>query len=59
MSFNYIFHAQAQQDYEESVNWYLERSQQAAAGFVDAVNFSIAQICTYPDTVEKYRQTLS
>src|SRR6185437_7061463 len=48
MSFSYVFHLQAQQDYEESLNWYLEKSQRAAAGFVDAVNGSITQICAYP-----------
>lgn len=48
MSFSYAFHEQAQKDYEDSLTWYLERSEQAAAGFVDAVDFALAQICAYP-----------
>lgn len=48
MSFSYAFHEQAQKDYEDSLTWYLERSRQAAAGFMDAVNFALTQICTHP-----------
>lgn len=48
MSFGYQLHEQAQKDYEESLKWYFERSPQAAIEFVEAVDFTLQQICSYP-----------
>lgn len=54
MKYKYSLYAGAQKDYEESLNWYLERSEQAAIGFINAVDFALKQICNYPD---RYRNT--
>lgn len=48
MRFGYVLHEQAQKDYEESLAWYIERSPKAAAGFVEAVDHTLEQICTHP-----------
>ena len=54
MIYKYSFFAQAQKDYEESLKWYLKRSEQAAVGFIDAVDFALQQICIHP---LRYRNT--
>jgi len=48
MSFGYQLQEQAQKDYNESVIWYFERSPQAAIEFVEAIDFTLQQICSYP-----------
>ncbi|MCC6287684.1 MAG: type II toxin-antitoxin system RelE/ParE family toxin [Chitinophagaceae bacterium] len=54
MIYQYSFFASAQKDYEESLNWYLQKSSAAADGFIKAVDFALIQICNYPD---RYRNT--
>lgn len=54
MIYKYSFFAQAQKDYEESLKWYLKRSEQAGIGFIDAVDFALQQICIHP---LRYRNT--
>ena len=48
MSFRYILHESAQSDYEASLKWYKERSQQAAENFVIAVDHGLQLICDNP-----------
>jgi plasmid stabilization system protein ParE len=48
MSFRYILHEKAQADYESSLIWYLERSQQAAENFVLEIDKGIQLICNNP-----------
>lgn len=54
MIYQYSFSAKAQKDYEESLEWYVEKSIQAAEGFVEAVDYALNQISTYPG---RYRNT--
>ncbi len=48
MSYTYILHKHAQKDYEESLEWYLERSFDAAENFVHAINNALQLICDNP-----------
>jgi plasmid stabilization system protein ParE len=48
MSYRYILHEYAQKDYESSLQWYLERSEQAANRFVSAVDNALQLICHNP-----------
>ncbi len=48
MNYQYILHKAAQQDYEEALQWYMERSEQAAAKFVLAIDSILLLICNYP-----------
>ncbi len=43
-----FLHSSAQQDYEESVNWYMQRSIGAAEKFVAEVNTVLQLICSNP-----------
>lgn len=54
MSYKHQFHELGQKDYEETLLWYLEQSEKAALGFVDAVDEAIYKICNYP---VRYRNT--
>ena len=48
MSYAYILHKHAQQDYEQSLEWYLERSIEAAEKFVVAIDNALQLICDNP-----------
>ena len=48
MSYTYILHKQAQKDYEQSLNWYLERSLDAGERFVKAVDNALQLLCDNP-----------
>lgn len=48
MKYNYILHKYAQEDYEQSLKWYAERSIDAAEKFVTEVNTALQLICTNP-----------
>jgi plasmid stabilization system protein ParE len=48
MSYTYVLHEYAQQDYESSFQWYLERSLPAAENFVAAVDDTLKLICDNP-----------
>ena len=48
MSYSYILHLAAQKDYEEALHWYMERSEQAAAKFIIAIDSILQLICNYP-----------
>jgi plasmid stabilization system protein ParE len=54
MSYQYQFHDVAQDDYETSLQWYLEKSKKAALGFVNAVDIALIKISNYP---LRYRNT--
>jgi plasmid stabilization system protein ParE len=46
--YNYILHEHAQEDYETSLKWYAERSEQAAKNFITAVDDALQLICAHP-----------
>jgi plasmid stabilization system protein ParE len=46
--YNYILHEHAQEDYETSLKWYAERSEQAAENFITAVEDALKLICANP-----------
>jgi plasmid stabilization system protein ParE len=48
MKYQYILHEKAQEDYETSLQWYIERSKQAAEDFIVAVNTALDLIIEYP-----------
>lgn len=48
MSYRYILHEYAQEDYESSLRWYMERSVQAAENFIAAVDNAFQLICDNP-----------
>ena len=49
MSYHYILHPKAQEDYESSLDWYLRRSQQAAENFVISIDNTLQLICNNPN----------
>lgn len=48
MAFEYIILKEAQQEYEEALYWYLERSFNAAENFVNAIDSTLSLICNHP-----------
>ena len=48
MTYQYILHETAQEEYEEALQWYMERSEQAAENFIIAVDRSLQMICDHP-----------
>lgn len=50
MSYSYQLHERAQQDYEEALQWYVQRSQRAAENSVMAVDNALKLICGHPHT---------
>lgn len=48
MSYSYILHKYAQQDYEESLKWYVQRSIGAAEKFVAEIDAVLQLICASP-----------
>ncbi len=48
MSYQYQLHEIAQQEYEASIIWYLQRSVTAAENFTQAVESTIEKICENP-----------
>ena len=48
MKYQYSFLPEAQQEYEQSLIWYLERSTKAAENFVLGVNQTLELICKHP-----------
>ena len=48
MTYSYIFHSKAQEEYEQSVRWYSERSLQVSTKFIIAVNAALKLICDNP-----------
>ena len=45
MTYSYILNLHAQQDYEQSLKWYSERSTDAAEKFVRAIDNALQLIC--------------
>ena len=54
MTYSYKFNEAAQIEYEGALEWYLERGQKAAEGFVNSIDAALLKICTYP---LRYRNT--
>ena len=48
MVYSYSFVDIAQEEYEDAINWYADRSLVAAGGFVDAVDHALTLICDSP-----------
>jgi len=48
MGYNYILLSAAQEEYESSISWYLERSVVVAEQFIDAVDHTLSLICEHP-----------
>ena len=48
MSYRHIIDRKAQEDYEDALKWYMERSETAAANFVKAIDDTLAVICNSP-----------
>ncbi len=48
MSYTYILHRHAQKEYEQSLEWYLERMVSAAEGFVKAIANAIQLVSDNP-----------
>ena len=44
-----VFHPAAAAEFEESLQWYFERSERAAAGFNSAVDFALRDIENNPE----------
>lgn len=49
MSYNFILHELAQEDYEVALKWYAEKSQKAAENFVVAIDDTLSLICSHPN----------
>ena len=48
MNYTYILYHHAQKDYEQSLEWYMERSIDAAENFVAAIDNALKLICNNP-----------
>lgn len=48
MTYSYILNIHAQQEYEQSLEWYGERSTNAAEQFVQAIDNALQLICDSP-----------
>lgn len=48
MSYTYHFLSVAQNEYEDAVHWYLEKSRIAAVNFISEVDRTLSQICDNP-----------
>jgi plasmid stabilization system protein ParE len=61
MSYRHIYDPVALLEYKDAALWYAERSERAAANFVNAVKGKIAVICKdplrYRNTYKKFRET--
>jgi plasmid stabilization system protein ParE len=50
--YKHLIQPKAQKEYEKSVKWYAERSEQATINFINTIELQIGQICRQP---HKYR----
>ena len=48
MIYRYLFVREAWLEYEEALNWYAERSFEAARNFVEEIDITIDKICKHP-----------
>lgn len=48
MGYAYFLAEVAQQEYEEAISWYFDRSINAANGFIEATEHVIELICEHP-----------
>lgn len=53
MNYNYILDPKAQQEYENSIEWYSERSELVTLNFIDTIESTIAVICKNPYLYKK------
>jgi plasmid stabilization system protein ParE len=54
--YNYSFQSKAQAEYEASLQWYLEHSEQAANFFITSVEKAIQLVCINPQQYKKVRK---
>jgi plasmid stabilization system protein ParE len=61
MSCQHVYDPVALLEYTDTITWYAERSEMAAANFVTAIKEKIALICKNPlryrNTYKKFRET--
>jgi len=50
------FHPEAAQEVDGAVDWYRERSADAAAGFVAELDYAIEQVTELPETWPAYKE---
>ncbi|MFN8282351.1 MAG: type II toxin-antitoxin system RelE/ParE family toxin [Chitinophagales bacterium] len=48
MIYQYVFELRAQEEYETSLEWYLDRSLQAASDFISSIDEALLLICEHP-----------
>lgn len=48
MSYHYFFHEAAQEEYEDAVSWYLDKSKKAVQDFTAEVDNTLQLICENP-----------
>jgi len=53
MSYSYVLHEYAQQDYEKIVEWYASRSIKSAENFIDEVGHALQLICDKSKSMAK------
>ena len=56
MRYAYLLLAAAQEEYEDAITWYGERSLAAAEQFIESVDHSLESICEHP---ERWRNEFS
>lgn len=49
MIYNYFFHEEAQNDYEDALNWYLRKSEKVAWDFITSVDKTLELVCHNPN----------
>ena len=56
MALRVRFHPEAAQEVDGAVDWYRERSADAAAGFVAELDYAIEQVTELPETWPAYKE---
>ena len=51
--YKYLLEPRAQQEYEEAIEWYAERSEAATLNFIKEMDETIVQICEKPHANKK------
>jgi hypothetical protein len=49
MPYHYKFNKLAQKEFEDALQWYVDRSEKAAIGFVEAMDFPLESVYLPPD----------
>ena len=57
MSYEYILDVRAQQEYEEAIRWYMQRSLKAAENFISAMDETLMEIPSHQTPLLHSAQT--